>query len=43
VEETLQRIPVKTPASIGDILEMDRESRICARELAAARAGAVTA
>jgi 1-deoxy-D-xylulose-5-phosphate reductoisomerase len=44
VQETLQRIPAHTPASIGDILELDRQSRALARELATARtAGIVTA
>ncbi len=37
VEETLSRITPTTPRSIGDILEMDRESRALARQLAAAR------
>jgi 1-deoxy-D-xylulose-5-phosphate reductoisomerase len=40
VEETLARVPVRQAASIGDILEIDRESRAVARELAARRAGA---
>ena len=35
VEETLERIPVRQPATIDDILEMDRESRSVCRELAA--------
>jgi 1-deoxy-D-xylulose-5-phosphate reductoisomerase len=48
VQETLSRIPsripTRTPRSIGDILEIDRESRAMARELATARAaGTVTA
>ena len=38
VQETLARMPARTPRSIGDILEIDRESRVLARELAAARA-----
>jgi 1-deoxy-D-xylulose-5-phosphate reductoisomerase len=43
VQETLSRIPSRTPASVGDILEIDRESRAKARELATARAaGTVT-
>ena len=44
VQETLSRVPSKTPRTIGDILEMDRASRVCARELAAGRlASPVTA
>jgi 1-deoxy-D-xylulose-5-phosphate reductoisomerase len=45
VEEALSRIPVRSPRTIGDILEIDRESRALARELVAARArgDAVTA
>ncbi len=42
VEETLSRTPVREPASVGEILEIDRESRACARELVMARAAAVT-
>ena len=38
VAETLARVPVRTPRSVGDILEIDRESRSLARELATARA-----
>jgi 1-deoxy-D-xylulose-5-phosphate reductoisomerase len=38
VQETLARVPSRTPASVGDILEIDKESRICARELANQRA-----
>src|SRR5882724_10829488 len=38
VQETLSRLAPKTPRTIGDILEMDRESRALARQLAAARA-----
>jgi 1-deoxy-D-xylulose-5-phosphate reductoisomerase len=33
VEETLSRVPVRHPASIGDILEIDRESRSVCRDL----------
>jgi 1-deoxy-D-xylulose-5-phosphate reductoisomerase len=33
VEETLSRVPVRQPASIDDILEIDRESRRVGREL----------
>jgi 1-deoxy-D-xylulose-5-phosphate reductoisomerase len=44
VAETLSRTPVRTPRTVGDILEIDRESRTLARELATARAaGPVTA
>lgn len=43
VEETLTRMPVRHPASVGEILAIDRESRVCAREWIAARAAAVTA
>jgi len=45
VEETLARVPVRSPRSVGEILEIDRESRHQARTLVAARsaAGAVTA
>src|SRR5215471_18051183 len=44
VQETLSRVPSKTPRTIGDILEMDRASRVCARELATGRlASPVTA
>jgi len=38
VSETLSRMPVRNPRTIGDILEIDRESRTLARELVAARA-----
>ncbi|HLY16715.1 MAG TPA: 1-deoxy-D-xylulose-5-phosphate reductoisomerase, partial [Bryobacteraceae bacterium] len=34
VEETLSRIPNREPRTVGDILEMDKESRALARELA---------
>lgn len=44
VQETLSRMPSRTPRTVGDILEIDRESRAKARELATARAaGTVTA
>ena len=44
VQETLARMPSRTPRSIDDILDIDRESRVLARELATARsAGTVTA
>src|SRR5713101_1187854 len=35
VEETLSRVPVRQPGTIGDILEIDRESRSLCRELVA--------
>jgi 1-deoxy-D-xylulose-5-phosphate reductoisomerase len=35
VEETLTRVPVHQPASIGDILEIDRESRRLCHEMVA--------
>jgi len=38
VAETLSRVPVRTPQSVSDILDIDRESRSLARELATARA-----
>lgn len=44
VSETLSRMPSRTPRTIDDILEIDRESRTLARELVTARAaGPVTA
>ncbi|HEY1339039.1 MAG TPA: 1-deoxy-D-xylulose-5-phosphate reductoisomerase, partial [Bryobacteraceae bacterium] len=43
VGETLSKMPVRNPRSVGDILEVDRESRALAREQVTARAGAVTA
>ena len=44
VQETLAKMPVQHPRSVGDILEIDGESRATARDLVAARAGgAVTA
>jgi 1-deoxy-D-xylulose-5-phosphate reductoisomerase len=36
VEETLSRMPVRQPQSIGDILEIDEQSRSVARELCSA-------
>jgi len=43
VYETLSRVASRTPRTVGDILEIDRESRVTARELATARAaGTVT-
>ena len=44
VQETLSRMSSRTPRTVGDILEIDRESRAKARELTTARAaGTVTA
>src|SRR5260370_19915959 len=33
VEETLERVPGRTPGSVADVLEIDRESRAVARNL----------
>jgi 1-deoxy-D-xylulose-5-phosphate reductoisomerase len=38
VLETLSKMPVCSPRTVGDILEIDRESRALARELVTARA-----
>ena len=35
VQETLSKMPVRHPATVGEILEIDRESRAMARELVA--------
>ena len=44
VSETLSKMPACSPRTVGDILEVDRESRSLARELVTARAaGPVTA
>jgi 1-deoxy-D-xylulose-5-phosphate reductoisomerase len=44
VQETLSKMPVRQPATVGEILEIDRESRALARELVGARtAAAMTA
>jgi 1-deoxy-D-xylulose-5-phosphate reductoisomerase len=44
VQEALSRLPSRTPQSVSDILEIDKESRVLARELVTARAaGVVTA
>jgi 1-deoxy-D-xylulose-5-phosphate reductoisomerase len=44
VSETLSKMPVCSPRTVGDILEIDRESRSLAREMVTARAaGTVTA
>jgi 1-deoxy-D-xylulose-5-phosphate reductoisomerase len=40
VEETLERMPVRQPASIADLLEIDKESRALARRLVAERSPA---
>jgi 1-deoxy-D-xylulose-5-phosphate reductoisomerase len=37
VRETLSRIPIRRPATVDEILEIDRESRSLARELVVAR------
>jgi 1-deoxy-D-xylulose-5-phosphate reductoisomerase len=43
VQETLSKVPVRQPGAVGEILEIDRESRAMARELVGARmAAAVT-
>jgi 1-deoxy-D-xylulose-5-phosphate reductoisomerase len=43
VQETLSKMPVRQPGTVGEILEIDRESRAMARELVGARmAAAVT-
>jgi 1-deoxy-D-xylulose-5-phosphate reductoisomerase len=38
VEETLARVPGRTPETIGEILEIDRESREAARAIIGRRA-----
>jgi 1-deoxy-D-xylulose-5-phosphate reductoisomerase len=47
VEETLERLPVRTPASIADVLEIDIQSRQIARNVVSnasrSRAGSVSA
>src|SRR5260370_10787 len=40
VEETLSRVPVRQPATIDDILEIDADSRSLCRSLVAARSSA---
>jgi len=37
VEETIQRLPNRQPRTVGEILEIDKESRAMARELVPAR------
>ncbi len=39
VEETLQRVPVRQPLAIDDILMVDEKSRVAARQVAQERAG----
>jgi 1-deoxy-D-xylulose-5-phosphate reductoisomerase len=43
VRETLSRVPLRWPRTVGDVLEIDAQSRQMAGELIAARASAVTA
>jgi 1-deoxy-D-xylulose-5-phosphate reductoisomerase len=43
VSETLSRMPVYSARTVGDVLEIDGQSREMARELVAERAGAMTA
>jgi 1-deoxy-D-xylulose-5-phosphate reductoisomerase len=43
VAETLSKMPIRQPRTIGEVLEIDRESRALARELTLARVSAVTA
>jgi 1-deoxy-D-xylulose-5-phosphate reductoisomerase len=43
VRDTLSRMPLQHPRTVGDVLEIDAQSRIRARELVRARAGAVMA
>jgi 1-deoxy-D-xylulose-5-phosphate reductoisomerase len=43
VRDTLDRMPAGDPHSVAEILEIDRESRVTARELVQARIDAVTA
>ncbi len=40
VEETLARVPARNPANIEEVLEIDRQSREAAREIAAGRVSA---
>lgn len=42
VEDTLSAMPNRQPQTVGDILEMDKESRSLALEVVARRAGAAT-
>jgi len=43
VAEALSMVPSRTPRTIDDVLEVDRESRAAAREQVNSRAGALTA
>jgi 1-deoxy-D-xylulose-5-phosphate reductoisomerase len=43
VAEMLARMPARSPRTVAEILEIDRETRNLARELVTARAGALTA
>jgi 1-deoxy-D-xylulose-5-phosphate reductoisomerase len=43
VRDTLSRMPVRTPRTVGDVLEIDAQSRDQARLLVTARVTAVTA
>jgi 1-deoxy-D-xylulose-5-phosphate reductoisomerase len=42
VADTLSKMPVRWPRTIGEVLAIDRESRAMARELTLARASAMT-
>lgn len=42
VEETLNRVPVRKAASVSEVLEIDRESRAAARQIATAKATQAT-
>ena len=43
VAETVEHMPARSPRTVAEILEVDREARTMARETVAARAAAVTA
>ncbi len=43
VRSTLDLMPARTPRSVGEVLEIDAEARVKARELVQEGAGAVTA
>jgi len=43
VRETLSRMAAREPRTVGDVLEIDAQSREMARELVKSRAGAITA
>jgi 1-deoxy-D-xylulose 5-phosphate reductoisomerase len=43
VEETLARVPVRQAHSVGEVLEIDEESRVIARNLVSRPGRAVTA